>query len=124
MNMNGMIEENGVKKWFKNGKLHRDDGPAMIDAYDVKKWYINGELHREDGPAVVFPDGSKYWFINDKLHRLDGPAIVLDSEYGEWWINDKEISKQEVKKIKKWIKENNIDPSTQEGKLALKMKWA
>jgi hypothetical protein len=35
---------NGDKWWFLNGKLHRENGPAVewINAY--KEWCINGEL--------------------------------------------------------------------------------
>ena len=33
----------------------------------LKKWYLNGKLHREDGPAIEGGNGStKYWFINGK----------------------------------------------------------
>ena len=32
----------------------------------VKEWRINGKLHREDGPAVEYPDGTKLWYYNDK----------------------------------------------------------
>ena len=27
-------------------------------------WYLNGKLHREDGPAVEFSDGIKLWYLN------------------------------------------------------------
>jgi hypothetical protein len=32
----------------------------------VSKWYLNGDLHREDGPAVIYPDGTQRWYLNDK----------------------------------------------------------
>jgi hypothetical protein len=31
---------------------------------DKTKWYLNGQLHREDGPAVEYTDGDKSWFLN------------------------------------------------------------
>ena len=31
-----------------------------------KVWYLNGKLHREDGPAIEWADGDKYWFLNSK----------------------------------------------------------
>ena len=52
-------------KWKLNGKLHREDGPAIEYAEGNKWWYLNGKLHREDGPAVEYADGTKFWFIND-----------------------------------------------------------
>ena len=32
-----------------------------------KEWYKNGYLHREDGPAIEHPDGRKEWYINDEF---------------------------------------------------------
>jgi len=47
-----------------------------IDYKGTKKWRnSNGKLHREDGPAVEYTDGSRLWYINGQLHRIDGPAI-------------------------------------------------
>ncbi|MDP2696412.1 MAG: hypothetical protein Q8O87_04180 [bacterium] len=51
-------------EWWLNGKLHREDGPAVEWYYGTKEWYINGKRHREDGPAKEWPDGSKSWFLN------------------------------------------------------------
>ena len=31
-----------------------------------KFWSLNGKLHREDGPAVEYADGGKSWYLNDK----------------------------------------------------------
>jgi hypothetical protein len=31
-----------------------------------KSWELpNGKLHREDGPAIEWPSGGKRWFLND-----------------------------------------------------------
>ena len=38
-----------------------------ISADGDKKWYLNGKLHREDAPAIEFADGTKEWFLNGKL---------------------------------------------------------
>ena len=32
----------------------------------VKQWWLNHNLHREDGPAVEYPDGHKQWWLNGK----------------------------------------------------------
>ena len=37
-----------------------------VDSNGTKYWYLNGKLHREDGPAVEWSDGSKYWCLNGK----------------------------------------------------------
>lgn len=38
------------------------------------KWYLNGELHREDGPAVTTVEGDCWYMRNGLIHREDGPA--------------------------------------------------
>jgi len=57
----------GTKLWYINGKLHREDGPAVEGADSTKMWFINGVRHREDGPAIEYPSGTKYWYINGML---------------------------------------------------------
>lgn len=65
------VYEDGTKKWYLNGKIHREDGPAVEWASGDKKWYINGKLHREDGPAFEGSDGTKYWYINGVEYTED-----------------------------------------------------
>jgi len=60
------VYDNGDKHWCLNGKLHREDGPAIERADGSKSWYLNDDLHREDGPAAESSDGSKHWFLNGK----------------------------------------------------------
>ena len=92
------VFEYGTQKWYKDGKLHREDGPAVIIGSIRQEWYRNGELHREDGPAVI--DGNNYqvWYRNGELHREDGPAII-DGDYQEWWVDGKEIPPSSVKEV-------------------------
>jgi hypothetical protein len=52
-------------------------------------WYKNGLLHREDGPTVEYSNGNKEWYKNGERHREDGPAIEYSNEYKEWWRNGK-----------------------------------
>jgi hypothetical protein len=60
------IFENGDKRWYLNGKLYREDGPAVEWANGSKFWYINDQQHREDGPAVECANGNKYWYYHSK----------------------------------------------------------
>ena len=54
-------------EWYNlEGKLHRENGPAIEWADGSKSWWINGQRHRENGPAVEYTNGDKYWWINDK----------------------------------------------------------
>ena len=57
------IFESGIKAWYVNGKLHREDGPAL-EGVIGNEWYVNGDLHREDGPAIEWFTGYKEWHIN------------------------------------------------------------
>ena len=63
------VYENGTKEWYLNGKLHREDGPAIKDHYDNKYWYLNGKIHREDGPAAENKNGHKEWWINGRFQK-------------------------------------------------------
>jgi hypothetical protein len=56
----------GTKCWCRNGRFHREDGPAVEYTGGSKEWYTNGLLHREDGPAVERPDGTTEYWINGK----------------------------------------------------------
>lgn len=38
-------------------------------------YITDGRLHREDGPALQTSDGTSYYFIDGALHRDNGPAI-------------------------------------------------
>jgi hypothetical protein len=51
--------------------------------------YKDGQLHRENGPAIEFANGSKEWYLNGKYHRTDGPAIENESGYKEWYLDGK-----------------------------------
>ena len=37
---------------------------VKVDEFGTKRWYVNGKLHREDGPAVEYANGSKHWYLN------------------------------------------------------------
>jgi hypothetical protein len=95
MKKNRMIVDKwGVKSWYKNDKLHREDGPARIWENGAECWYRDGKIHREDGPARTWGDGTKEWWINDNLHREDGPAKIWPNGEKEWWLNYYFLSKE------------------------------
>ena len=72
------IKIDGSRRWGLNGKLHRENGPAIEQLNGDKVWYLNGELHRVDGPAIDV-GGDKVWYLNGELHRVDGPAVEYAS---------------------------------------------
>ncbi len=82
-------------EWFLNGKLHREDGPAIEHASGYKAWWLNDKIHREDGPAIEHADGTNAWFLNDKIHREDGPAIEHADGTNAWYLNGKQFTEDE-----------------------------
>ena len=73
------VHRYGTKRYFKDGKLHRDgDEPAVIWSNGTKEYYKNGKSHRDgDKPAVIWSDGAKWYYKNGKLHRDgDEPAVI------------------------------------------------
>ena len=96
------VYDGGTKHWYKNGELHREDGPAVEYVSGTKHWYKNGKLHREDGPAIEYTDGEKKWCVNGKLHREDGPACEYADGDKAWYLNGKEFTEEEfLNKTKK-----------------------
>ena len=69
------------------------------DANGTKYWYLNGKLHREDGPAIEYANGEKQWYLNDKLHREDGPAVELANGETRYYINGNHIPQLDNMKI-------------------------
>lgn len=78
---------NGTKSWFSLGQLHRKGAPAVVKPDGQRCWYENGKLHREDGPAITKADGTKKWYRRGILHRQDGPAVENPNGTGEWWFD-------------------------------------
>ena len=64
-------------------------------------WRLNGKIHREDGPAVIWPNGRQEWVLNGKRHREDGPAAIWADGRQEWFLNGQEYTEQDFnEKIK------------------------
>ena len=73
--------------FFKDGKFHRENGPAIAWKDGHTEWRLNDKLHRADGPAIIMADGTEFWLLKGKLHREDGPAIIRTSGYKAWYKN-------------------------------------
>jgi hypothetical protein len=68
--------DDGIEYHYRDGKLHRDDGPAIVCPNGRQCYYRDGKLHRDDGPAIVCPNGEQHYYRDGKYHRDDGPAVV------------------------------------------------
>jgi len=88
-NFTGIIEWlDGSKDWFKEGKRHREDGPARECLSGYKEWIKEGEFHRIDGPAIEYTDGSGEWWINGIYYHpiILKNYVVFDYYQGEYGI--------------------------------------
>ena len=56
--------------YTEEGRLHREDGPAIICSDGLVAWYREGRLHREDGPAICC-EGYQGWFLNGICQRAE-----------------------------------------------------
>jgi len=107
------------KKHFKNGLLHNDFCPAIINFDENEEiikclYYENGLLHREDGPAVEkmihfyeegnYPgskdsyesrDLSHSYFYRGVRHRSDGPSFIdfQNENNNKYYLHGIELTK-------------------------------
>lgn len=87
-----------VYEWYKNGKLHRESGPARIEDYkdgsSLKIWYKEGNIHRDESEGAAYLYVIKNGHLISKifnefykegnLHRTNGPAKLIshfDEDY-------------------------------------------
>ena len=74
--LNGLfIDDYGCHRYYKDDKIHRDDGPAIILPVDSVKYFIEGKLHNENGPATISYLGMLEYYINGRRHNEKGPGI-------------------------------------------------
>jgi hypothetical protein len=77
-NFTGVAEyPNGTKHWYKEGKLHREDGPAVEWIIGYKEWWVEGLRHRTDGPAIEYPNGEKSWYIEDIWYPINNLQFLI-----------------------------------------------
>jgi hypothetical protein len=90
------------------GILEYCDGMDSVFNVEIA-YYKNGKLHKENGPARCWHDGTREWNLNDLLHREDGPAREWTHGIKEWWLNgiwiNKQKRKSKVEKLKKGRKQ-------------------
>ena len=103
-------DENHHRCWWKNGKLHREDGPAFESGDGSNSWWLNGQLHRDDGPAIDDANGSKQWWKKGKRHRIDGPAVEWPNGSKEWFLNGIEYTEKE---FQQWLDNKHLNERIQ-----------
>lgn len=104
--INGMeIQTDGSHRWFKDGKLHRENGPAIVYEDGTHEWWFHGKRHRENGPASTHTNGEQEWWIHDQLHREDGPALIWSNGDKQWYLNDNELTEEQ---FNQWVDKKNL----------------
>jgi len=75
--------DDGDKRWYENGKVHRLEGPAYIAIYRnfiEHYYYKNNLLHRLLKPAFIRLDNGikshEAYYIKGKLHNPIGAAEI------------------------------------------------
>jgi len=123
MNQYIWINENGDKAYYSDKEMkirHRVDGPAVEYKNGDEQWYRNGKLHREDGPAKVFTDqyrvdgpavehinGYKSWYLNGIEYTEQEHALLTKKE-STININGKEFTIEELNALIKTAKGNKL----------------
>ena len=55
----------GITEYYKDGILHRDgDLPAVISARGDLEYWKKGKRHRDNGPAIIRKNGVCSWYKN------------------------------------------------------------
>lgn len=73
--------------------------PARRKGGHVKEWRVDGRLHRDDGPAVEWRDGTNEWWQNGKPHREDGAAVEYQDGRKDYWLHGTKVNEEEVEKL-------------------------
>lgn len=130
--------ENGkpfVETWMKDGKYHRDDGPAQIEYFRngkvyIESWFKDGNKHRIGGPSATqyYANGTIrrcVWRVDGKYHRTDGPAIYHMNKEGkielEWYLENTDLTKKANDIIKTFDLDENSQSWTVFDKILFKL---
>ena len=87
-NKNGIYKRNGGIQYYKDNKLHRLDGPAVIFESGLRWWFKEGKFHRTNGPAIynTRERSTRIWFQEGKRHNTYGPAVEYTNGNYKYYI--------------------------------------
>lgn len=76
----GVEKSSGHTYHYKDGRYHREDGPAVIYSYGDERWYYKGFLHRIGGPAIISETGN-YYYIYGREYSSDEYKLLMFTQY-------------------------------------------
>lgn len=89
MQKNGWVHtQDGRNMHYKDGLLHREDGPAVLLPNGDVFFYQNGLLHREGKPCSVLADGSRVWCLYGVPYREDDGPVVISKNGEKLWYSE------------------------------------
>jgi hypothetical protein len=80
-----------MEVYREDGLYHRLDGPAVTMPNGVRLWYREGKLHCDFGPAETWPDGTQFWYSNGLPHRANGNPAVIHADGSQFWYKNGEL---------------------------------
>lgn len=119
-----VIDEEGKIAFLKEGKYHREDGPAFLNPKRNNRsiyegWWLNGVQHNLNGPARVNNDGSNSYYINGNWIRKENFAkeVAKHKESHPEFIsiqerNEREASMESHKKVESYAHFDGIETFT------------
>ncbi len=57
---------NAKYDYYNNDLQQHRLGGVACEVNDTKWWYKGGKFHREDGPAIEYYYGAKFYYLNGK----------------------------------------------------------
>ena len=95
-----IVHANGNWSWYRRGRLHREHGPALKKKTGME-WWQNGKRHRLGGPSGEYNDGVRMWHQAGVFHREDGPAIMFTDSRGEYYWHGEYLTEEKFREASK-----------------------
>jgi len=66
-----------IKTVNNKGKRHSYNDKPAVEWIGGRSWYKEGKLHRENGPASEWNDGEKHWYYEGKEIKCESTEEFL-----------------------------------------------
>lgn len=84
-NFTGIVEyPSQTKVWLKEGKRHREDGPAVIYSGGGNQWWIDGNWYPFTGPVYIQNSNGTFSNAGTTAESLIQTSIYLGKEKGRY----------------------------------------